>query len=175
MGVDVTAQALRRLLLVATVRRSQQGSDGLRHWTCQFCCSCQRNRALSCPHEAPLIIFSHELPPRPGCGDLLVACVKKGKPELRKKITPAVVVRQRKAWRRKDGVFIYFEGKCQIVALVGSMSCRRVASRAYGSTGVQAKDRWQPFAALDGAAANFLLPLSNSQITPVSLSTPRER
>lgn len=24
-------------------------------------------------------------------------------------VMPAVVVRQRKAWRRKDGVFIYFE------------------------------------------------------------------
>jgi hypothetical protein len=23
---------------------------------------------------------------------------------------PAVIIRQRKAWRRRDGVFIYFEG-----------------------------------------------------------------
>ncbi|KAK2968197.1 hypothetical protein RJ640_001029 [Escallonia rubra] len=32
--------------------------------------------------------------------------VKKGKPDLRKKVMPAVIVRQRKPWRRKDGVFI---------------------------------------------------------------------
>lgn len=43
-------------------------------------------------------------------GDMIMASVKKGKPDLKKKVHPAVVVRQRKAWRRKDGVFIYFEG-----------------------------------------------------------------
>lgn len=36
--------------------------------------------------------------------------MKKGKPELRKKVSPAVVIRQRKAWRRKDGTFLFFEG-----------------------------------------------------------------
>jgi len=41
----------------------------------------------------------------------VLATVKKGKPELRKKVAPAVVIRQRKSWRRKDGTFLYFEGK----------------------------------------------------------------
>ncbi|CAI0386206.1 unnamed protein product [Linum tenue] len=45
-------------------------------------------------------------------GDMVMATVKKGKPELRKKVMPAVIVRQRKPWRRKDGVFMYFEGSC---------------------------------------------------------------
>lgn len=44
-------------------------------------------------------------------GDMVMATVKKGKPDLRKKVLPAVIVRQRKPWRRKDGVFMYFEGK----------------------------------------------------------------
>jgi large subunit ribosomal protein L23e len=43
-------------------------------------------------------------------GDMVMATVKKGKPELRKKVLPAVIIRQRKQWRRKDGVFMYFEG-----------------------------------------------------------------
>ncbi|KAF8523413.1 60S ribosomal protein L17/L23 [Gautieria morchelliformis] len=47
--------------------------------------------------------------PDAGVGDMVVASVKKGKPELRKKTMPVVVVRQRKAWRRRDGVFLYFE------------------------------------------------------------------
>ncbi|KAH0913623.1 hypothetical protein HID58_036944, partial [Brassica napus] len=42
-------------------------------------------------------------------GDMVMATVKKGKPDLRKKVMPAVIVRQRKPWRRKDGVFMYFE------------------------------------------------------------------
>ncbi len=49
--------------------------------------------------------------PAAAVGDMVMASVKKGKPELRKKVMPAVVIRQRKAWRRKDGVFLYFEGK----------------------------------------------------------------
>merc|ERR1712136_46666 len=43
--------------------------------------------------------------PAAGSGDLVMASVKKGKPELRKKVHPAVVVRQSKAFRRKDGTF----------------------------------------------------------------------
>lgn len=37
--------------------------------------------------------------PAASAGDLFVASVKKGKPELRKKVMPAVVIRQRKAFR----------------------------------------------------------------------------
>merc|ERR1711990_637591 len=44
-----------------------------------------------------------------GSGDMVLASVKKGKPELRKKVMPAVIIRQRKTFRRKDGQFIYFE------------------------------------------------------------------
>lgn len=43
-----------------------------------------------------------------------MASVKKGKPELRKKVMPAVVVRQRKPWRRRDGVFLYFEDNAYV-------------------------------------------------------------
>lgn len=72
--------------------------------------------------------------PDAGVGDMVVASVKKGKPELRKKSAyhsvtltslvltsvcctamPAVVVRQRKSWRRKDGVFLYFEDNAGVI------------------------------------------------------------
>lgn len=53
--------------------------------------------------------------PQAGVGDMVIATVKKGKPELRKKVMPAVVVRQRKSWRRKDGVFIYFEDNAGVI------------------------------------------------------------
>ena len=48
--------------------------------------------------------------PTAGVGDLVLATVKKGKPDLRKKVLPAVILRQRKSWRRHEGMFIYFEG-----------------------------------------------------------------
>ena len=49
--------------------------------------------------------------PSASIGESFLASVKKGKPELRKKVMPAVVVRQRKAYRRREGHFLYFEGK----------------------------------------------------------------
>eukprot|EP00999_Lentomonas_sp_LEN2_P001514 NODE_2569_length_544_cov_27.491607_g2519_i0.p1 GENE.NODE_2569_length_544_cov_27.491607_g2519_i0~~NODE_2569_length_544_cov_27.491607_g2519_i0.p1 ORF type:complete len:141 (-),score=5.77 NODE_2569_length_544_cov_27.491607_g2519_i0:52-474(-) len=48
-------------------------------------------------------------------GDMVLATVKKGKPELRKKAMPAVVIRQKKSWRRRDGVFIYFEDNAGVI------------------------------------------------------------
>jgi large subunit ribosomal protein L23e len=53
--------------------------------------------------------------PAGSVGDLFVGTIKKGKPELRKKVTPCVIVRQRRPWRRKDGVFIYFEDNAGVI------------------------------------------------------------
>ena len=44
-----------------------------------------------------------------------MATCKKGKPELRKKVMPAVVIRQRKPFRRKDGMVIYFEDNAGVI------------------------------------------------------------
>ena len=49
--------------------------------------------------------------PKGSVGELFLASVKRGKPELRKKVMPAVIIRQRKAYRRREGYFLYFEGK----------------------------------------------------------------
>ena len=48
-------------------------------------------------------------------GDLFLASVKKGKPELRKKVLMAVIVRQRKAYRRREGYYLYFEGTVYLI------------------------------------------------------------
>nr|XP_034380498.1 60S ribosomal protein L23-like [Arvicanthis niloticus] len=53
--------------------------------------------------------------PAAGVGDMGMATGKKGKPELRKKVCPAVVIRQRKSYRRKDGVFLYFEDNAGVI------------------------------------------------------------
>ena len=59
--------------------------------------------------------------PAGSVGDMFLASVKKGKPELRKKVLQAVIIRQRKAIRRREGHFLYFEGRCSSkdVDLVG--------------------------------------------------------
>merc|ERR1711915_153826 len=60
--------------------------------------------------------------PAAAVGDMVAATVKKGKPELRKKVMQAVVIRQRKPYRRKDGVFIHFEDNAGVIVnLKGEM------------------------------------------------------
>ena len=46
---------------------------------------------------------------------MFLASVKKGKPELRKKVMPAVIIRQRKAIRRREGHFLYFEDNAGVI------------------------------------------------------------
>ncbi|KAI5072166.1 hypothetical protein GOP47_0012272 [Adiantum capillus-veneris] len=48
-------------------------------------------------------------------GDRVMATIKKVRPDLRKKVMLAVIVRQRKTWRRKDGVFMYFEENASVI------------------------------------------------------------
>ncbi|MCD6524028.1 MAG: 50S ribosomal protein L14 [Thermococcus sp.] len=44
-----------------------------------------------------------------GVGDMVVATVKKGRPDMRHQVVRAVVVRQRKEYRRLDGMRVKFE------------------------------------------------------------------
>ncbi len=53
--------------------------------------------------------------PAAGVGDLVMASVKKGKPEMRKKVVFAVIVRQKKEYRRRDGTRIKFEDNAAVV------------------------------------------------------------
>jgi large subunit ribosomal protein L23e len=53
--------------------------------------------------------------PHAGVGDLVMATVKHGKPDLRKKVTPGVIIRQRKPWRRLCGTYIYFEDNAGVI------------------------------------------------------------
>jgi large subunit ribosomal protein L14 len=53
--------------------------------------------------------------PKAGVGDMVVASVKKGTPELRKQIVRAVIIRQRKEYRRMDGIRIKFEDNAAVL------------------------------------------------------------
>merc|ERR1711981_878228 len=73
-----------------------------------------------------------------GCsGGMVLASVKKGKPELRKKVMPAVVIRQRKTFRRKDGQFIYFEDNAGVIVN------NKGEMKGSAITGPLAKNRFQ--------------------------------
>ncbi len=54
---------------------------------------------------------------KPACGvaDLILASVRKGNPEMRKQVVYAVMVRQKKEYRRTDGMRIKFEDNAAVV------------------------------------------------------------
>ena len=53
--------------------------------------------------------------PSAGVGDFIFASVKKGKLEMRKTVVPAVIVRQKKEFRRADGTRVKFEDNAAVV------------------------------------------------------------
>lgn len=53
--------------------------------------------------------------PPAGVGDLVVVSVKKGIPEMRKKIFKAIVIRQRRPYRRPDGTWVAFEDNAVVI------------------------------------------------------------
>lgn len=83
-------------------------------------------------------------------GDMVMATCKKGKPDLRKKVHPAIIVRQRKPWRRIDGTYIYFEDNAGVIVNVkGEMKGSAIA----GPVAKECADLWPRVA----AAANTIV------------------
>ena len=53
--------------------------------------------------------------PSAGIGDLVLAAVQKGKLDMRKTVVPAIIVRQKKEFRRPNGVRVKFEDNAAVV------------------------------------------------------------
>src|SRR3989338_289821 len=53
--------------------------------------------------------------PAAGVGDIVMGSVKKGKPEMRKQVVYAIIVRQKKEYRRREGTRIKFEDNALVV------------------------------------------------------------
>jgi len=53
--------------------------------------------------------------PKLGLGDLATVSVKKGTPDMRKKLVKAVVVRQKKEFRRPNGLRVSFEENAMVL------------------------------------------------------------
>jgi large subunit ribosomal protein L14 len=83
--------------------------------------------------------------PRAGVGDCVVASVKRGVPELRKQLVQAVIVRQRKEYRRKDGIRVRFEDNAAV--LVTPEGTPR-GSEIKGPIAKEAAERWPKVAGI---------------------------
>jgi len=72
-------------------------------------------------------------------GDIVTVSVRRGTPDMRKKIFQAVLVRQRKPFRRSDGVWVQFEDNAAVVMTPeGEMR----GSEIRGPVAREAAERW---------------------------------
>lgn len=82
--------------------------------------------------------------PSAGVGDLLVVTVKRGTPEMRKQILYAVLVRQRRPFRRPDGLIVQFEDNACVVTNEGGET---KGTEIKGPVAREAAERWPRIAA----------------------------
>lgn len=77
--------------------------------------------------------------PSAAVGDRVTVSVRHGTPDMRKKIFQAVIVRQRKPYRRVDGVWVQFEDNAAVIVTPdGEMK----GSDIRGPVAKEAAERW---------------------------------
>lgn len=81
----------------------------------------------------------HRRVPAASVGDIVVVSVRKGTPDMRKKLFHAVIVRQRKPYRRPEGIWVQFEDNAAVIITPdGEMR----GSEIHGPVAREAAERW---------------------------------
>jgi len=75
-----------------------------------------------------------------GVGDMCIVTVKKGRPDVRKQVMHAVIVRQKKEFRRVDGVHVKFEDNAVVVCKDAKGNPKGTIFK--GPVAKEAADRW---------------------------------
>jgi large subunit ribosomal protein L14 len=77
--------------------------------------------------------------PAAGVGDLIMTSVRRGTPDMRRKLFRAVVVRQRMPFRRAEGIWVQFEDNAAVIMTPeGEMK----GSEIRGPVAKEAAERW---------------------------------
>jgi len=77
--------------------------------------------------------------PSGGVGDKITLSVRRGTPDMRKKIFQGVIVRQRRPFRRIDGIWVRFEDNAAVIITPeGEMK----GSEIRGPVAKEAAERW---------------------------------
>ena len=86
----------------------------------------------------------HRRYPAAGVADVIVVAVKKGTPEMRKQVVRAVIIRQKRPYRRPDGTMVAFEDNAAIIVTeTGEVK----GSDIKGPVAREAAERWAMIAA----------------------------
>ena len=83
--------------------------------------------------------------PAAGVGSMVVVSVKKGTPEMRKQVLPAIIIRQRKEYRRPDGTRVKFEDNAAVIVTPDG---NPKGSEIKGPVAKEAAERWPGIARL---------------------------
>ena len=86
----------------------------------------------------------HRRYPSAGVGDYIFASVKKGTPEMRRQIVNAVVIRQRRPYRRPDGTVVQFEDNAAVIVAENGDT---KGTDIKGPVAREAAERWPRIAA----------------------------
>jgi len=78
--------------------------------------------------------------PAAGVADLVMASVRRGRPDMRKQVVFAVIVRQKKEYRRTDGMRIKFEDNAAVVLKDDKGNPKGTIFK--GAIAKEACDRW---------------------------------
>ena len=85
-----------------------------------------------------------------GVGDMVVISVKKGTADMRREVTTAVVVRQKKEYRRADGLRVKFEDNAAVIITEDGVL---KGSEIRGPIAKEAADLWPAI----GSAASIVV------------------
>ena len=91
---------------------------------------------------------SKRMNPKAGIADMVNVVVKKGKPEIRKKVERAVIVRVKKEFMRPDGLRVKFDDNA--VVLVDEKGLPK-ASEIKGVVAKEVGERWPKIAGIAAA------------------------
>jgi len=83
--------------------------------------------------------------PQASVGDMTAVSIKEGRPELRKQIFRAVIVRQKKMFSRPDGTWIQFEDNA---AVIMTPEGELRGSEIKGPVAREAAERWPRIASM---------------------------
>ncbi|MFT4312788.1 MAG: 50S ribosomal protein L14 [Candidatus Woesearchaeota archaeon] len=86
-----------------------------------------------------------------GVGDMVMVSVVSGRPDMRNKVVPAVVVRQKKEYKRPDGMRVKFEDNSVVVLKDEKGNPKGTIFK--GPVAKEAVERWGPV----GKVANMVL------------------
>jgi len=86
---------------------------------------------------------THRRYPKAGVGDMVIISVKKGAVDMRRQLMKAVIVRQKRPFRRPDGTMVQFEDNA---AVIMTDTGETKGSMIKGPVALEAAERWPKIA-----------------------------